>query len=223
MSPKTIKYLMYFIFIPWMVAPVAAYVVNRWRGDYQQPAWMPLYTKVQVFDLAQGAIFTGMSLYHVNNQWLRHLTQPVVFIGMLWTIFRMAPDSKGRRILYRACMVAGLAAAVVGTLLDGMKWRNSVFTTTMSLVYLGLATRELRIISESNESDHLTTLPSFWVLAGLLVYSSGTVIFNATSNYFLRTLPMHLLFIPWVIVGIVHAIHEVLLAKAFLCKKPASS
>lgn len=184
---------------------------------------MPLYTKVEMFDFVQGAIFTGMSIQHVNNQWLRHLTGPFVFIGLIWTMFRMGPNSRSRRIVYAVCLAAGLVAAVIGTGLNGMKWRNSIFTSTMSLVYLGLVTWELKVLAQSNEDAPLTGLPAFWVLAALLVYSSGTLIFNASSNYFLRTLPPHLLPIPWVVVGMVHAIHEVMLAKAFLCPTRTSS
>lgn len=184
---------------------------------------MGLYTKVQLFDLAQGLVFTGLSMNHFHNQWLRHLTQPVVFVGLLGTLFLMAPDSKRRRVLYGTCLALGLAAALGGAFLDGMKWRNSVFTSTMSLLYLGLVPRELKFLSESTMDSPLTGLPSFWVLAALLVYGSGTLIFNASSNYFLKTLSPPLVIIPWVVVGFVHAVHEVMLAKAFLCPKPTSS
>lgn len=200
-----------------------AFAWSRFKAGYQQPRWIRTFLWTQVFDVAQGSVFILLALSHRNNQWFRHLSQPLVFFGFLWTMFQMAPASRGRRLLYGACLSAGLVAAVVGTALDGMKWRNSVFTSTMCLVYLGLVTRELRAIFESNEGTHLTSLPAFWVLAALLVYSSGTLIFNASSNYFLRTLPPHLLPIPWVVVGILHAIHEVMRAKVFLCPKPTSS
>lgn len=202
---------------------MAAYALSRWRGGYQQPAWMRLFIKVQAFDLAQGAIFTGLSIYHVNNQWLRHLTQPIVFMGFLGTMFQMVPASRNRRRLYGTCLGIGLAAALAGAALDGMQWRNSVFTSTMSFLYLGLVTRELRALAGSDEAPGLTSLPAFWVLSALLVYSSGTLIFNASSNYFLRALPPQLVLIPWVVVSFIHAVHEILLAKAFLCPKHISS
>lgn len=202
---------------------MAAYVVSRWRATYQQPGWIPGYAAVKLFDLVQGIIFYGMSVYHLNNQWFRHMTGPVCYLGLIWTMFRMAPRSRGRRVLYGLCAAVGLAAAIAGFALNGIKLRNSLFTSTICLMYLGLVTWEMKALAQSNEDAHLTNLPAFWVLAALLVYSSGTLIFNASSNYFLRTLPPHLLPIPWVIVGIVHAIHEVMLAKAFLCPKPTSS
>lgn len=223
LSPRALLRIIYFVLNPWMVAPVAAFLWSRWRGGYQRPEWLGLYSKVQIFDLAQGVVFTGLALERINNQWLRHLTQPIVFAGMLGTLFFMTPDSKRRRLLYGICLAVGITAALAGASLDGMKWRNSVFTSTMSLVYLGLVTQELKALSESTEDVHLTSLPSFWVLAALLVYSSGTLIFNASSNYFLRTLPPHLIIIPWLVVTLVHAIHEAMLAKAFLCPTPTSS
>jgi len=207
-----------------MLAPIAAYLWSRWRGGYLYPEWLRLYTKVQVFDLAQGLVFTGMAMNHMNNQWLRHLTQPVVFAGMLWAMYLMAPSrTRDRKILYGVSLAAGLAAAVLGAFLDGTRWRNSVFTSAMCLVYLLAVPQEMRRLSESTEDASLVAQPSFWVLSALLVYSSGTLIFNASSNYFLRTLPPHLVIIPWVVVGFIHAIHEAMLAKAFLCPTPASS
>lgn len=222
-SLKTWRFIIDYILAPWMAAPLAAYGISRWRDHYEQPEWMPFFLKVQVFNVIQGVIFTGMAHQHLNNQWLRHITGPIIFAGLLWTMFRMAPDSRGRRIIYGTCLALGLVAAVVGSELDGMKLRNSIFTTTMSLVYLGLVPAELKTLTQSNDEAQLTSLPTFWVLAGLLVYSSGTLIFNASSNYFLRTLPSPLIAIPWVAVGIIYAIYQVMFAKAFLCPKPTSS
>lgn len=223
LSPRFLLRIIYYVLNPWMAAPVTAFLWSRWRGGYQRPGWLGFFAKVQMFDLAQGVVFTGLALERINNQWLRHLTQPIVFTGMLGTLFFMNPGSKPRRLLYGTCLAVGIAAALAGASLDGMKWRNSIFTSTMCLVYLGLVTRELKTLSEATEDVQLTSLPSFWILAALLVYSSGTLIFNASSNYFLRTLPPHLIVIPWLVVTIIHAIHEVMLAKAFLCPTPTSS
>ncbi|WP_257308495.1 hypothetical protein [Geothrix fuzhouensis] len=223
-SPRTLIRIIHFALNPWMLAPIAACLWGRWRGGYLYPDWMRLYTKVQVFDLAQGLVFTGMAMNHRNNQWLRHLTQPVVFAGMLGTLYLMAPPrTRNRKIVYGAYLFIGLVAAVFGAFLDGTTWRNSVFTSVMCLVYLIAVPQELKLLSESAEEVWLAAQPSFWVLSALLVYSSGTLIFNASSNYFLRSLPPRLVLIPWVVVGFIHAIHEAMLAKAFLCPKPASS
>ncbi len=223
-SPRTLIRIIHFVLNPWMLAPIAAYLWGRWRGGYLYPEWMRLYTKVQAFDLVQGLLFTGMAMNHLNNQWLRHLTQPLVFAGMLGTMYLMAPSrTRSRKIVYGAYLTVGLAAAGFGAFLDGTQWRNSVFTSVMCLVYLMAVPQEMRRLSESAEDALLVAQPSFWLLSALLVYSSGTLIFNASSNYFLRTLPPHLVIIPWVVVGVIHAIHEAMLAKAFLCPKPASS
>lgn len=200
-----------------------AFAWSRFRSGYQKPPWMRTFLWIQAFDLVQGAIAIAMAYLGRNNQWLRHLTGPVVFAGMLWTLFLLAPDSRGRRGVYGACLAAGLVAALAGAQLDGMRWRNSIFTSTMSVVYLGLVTWELRTLMQTSEDVELTSLPTFWMLAALLVYSTGSLIFNASSNYFLRTLPASLLLIPWAVVGIIHALQEIMFAKVFLCPKPTSS
>jgi hypothetical protein len=222
-SKVVYRWIFGYLISPSILAPMLAFAWSRFKGGYQNPSWIQVFFWVQLFDLAQGSVFIGLAIFHQNNQWLRHLAQPIVFLGFLWTMFRMAPDSRARRILYGICLTIGLMAAMTGLWLNGVRWRNAVFTTTMSLIYLGLVTRELKILSESNEDATPTSLPAFWVLASLLVYSSGTLIFNASSNYFLRTLSPLLLPIPWVVVGFIHVIHEVMLAKVFLCPKPTSS
>lgn len=224
MASKSIyHWIMLCLIDPAILAPMLGYAWSRFRTGYQEPPWIRPFLWTQAFDLAQGSVFIALALLHQNNQWLRHVAQPLVFLGFLWTLFRLGPGSRSRRALYGTCLAAGLVAAIVGFELDGMKWRNSVFTSTMSLVYLGLVTWELKALTQSEEENHLADLPAFWLLAALLVYSSGTLIFNASSNYFLRTLPPHLLPIPWVVAGFIHVVHEVMLAKVFLCPKPTSS
>lgn len=222
-SPRMWRFVVFYILNPWMAAPVAAFLWSRMHGRYKRPVWLPLFTGVQVFDLAQGTLFTALASMHHNNQWLRHTAQPIVYMGLLLVLFRMGMDRSGRRILYFLSLGVGLAAAGAGALLNGLAWRNVLFTTTMSIVYIGLATLELRQMFEAEGDTPLTALPEFWLSTGLLVYGSGTLVFNASSNYFLRTLPPGLLPIPWVVAATIHAIHHLLLAKVFLCPKPRSS
>lgn len=222
-SPKTWRFVVFYILNPWMAAPVTAFLWSRMRWRYKRPAWLPLFVGVQVFDLAQGALFTALASMHHNNQWLRHIAQPIVYVGLLLVLFRMGADRSGRRILYSLSLGIGLAAAVAGALLNGFAWRNVLFTTTMSIVYIGLTTLELRHMVEAEGDTPLTALPEFWLSTALLIYGSGTLVFNASSNYFLRTLSPGLLPIPWVVAATIHAIHHLLLAKVFLCPKPSSS
>lgn len=223
MSPKILRFLIYYLFNPWIVAPVAAYLWSRGRGNDQRPAWLPLFTGVQIFNLAQGILFTIMASLQINNQWFRHFVQPIVYTGLVLTLFRMAPDQRDRRIIYAFCLGIGLAAAMGGMAMNGLKWRNALFTSTSSLVFLGLGTWELRRMVLADDDTPLTNLPGFWFTAALLIYGSGTLLFNASSNYFLRTLSPDLVLIPWVMITMIHAIHHVLLAKVFLCKNPSSS
>lgn len=222
-APKIYRFLVFNVLNPWMLAPMVAYLWSLYQNRFQRPLWMPTFIVVQAFNLAQGLAFTAMAYLGMNNQGFRHLVQPVVCAGFLFTLFRMGRDGRHRRLLYGACLAVTLAAAMAGAALDGMHWRNAVFTSVMSLVYLGLTLWEMKGLLASNGHAALTSQPAFWVLAALMVYGSGTLLFNVSSNYFLRTLPPHLLPIPWVVVGTIHAIHEALFAKAFLCPKPVLS
>ncbi len=222
-SPKTWQFVIHYLLGSLMVAPVAAYLWSRIKGRYQRPEWLPLFAGVQVFELAGGIFFTTLAVMQRNNQWFGHIGRPIVFIGLLLVLFQLGLDRLSRRILYAISLGVGLLAAGAGAFLNGLEWRNSLFTTTQSLVFMSLGTIEFRRMLTVEDDTSLTDRPEFWLLAALLIYASGTLIFNASSNYFLRTLPPHLVLIPWVAAAMVHAAYHLLLAKVFLCPKPSSS
>jgi len=208
---------------PAILAPILAYAWSRHRGTYRQPPWLGSYLAVEVLDLAQGVLFIGLALSHQNNQWFRHLIQPVVFTGILWVVARISGPTGWRRLALTACWGLGLAAAVAGVFANGLFLRNALFTVTQSLVYLGIGTHELRRLLLQDDDEPLPDKPEFWLYTALLLYGSATLIFNASSNYFLKALPRHLLPLPWIVNGLVVVIYELFLAKVFLCRKSTSS
>lgn len=224
MVPKSVYFwILVCVIDPSILAPLLAYAWSRYRGGYRRPAWLGSFLAVQAFDLAQGAFFIALALSHRNNQWFRHLSQPVVFTGMLWVMARLSEPTARRRQALLAAWGLGLAAAVGGIFANGLFVRNALFTVTQSLVYLGIGTWELRRLLLEDDDEPLTDKPEFWLCTALLLYGSATLIFNATSNYFLRALPPHLLPLPWIVNGLVVVIYELFLAKVFLCRKPTSS
>lgn len=224
MVPKPIyTWILTYIIDPSILAPIGAYGWSRLHGGYQRPGWLPAYLWIQILDLVQGVIFLALALSHRNNQWFRHLSQPFVFIGLLWVLFRTSEDTPRRRRLYLACLGIGLLAALIGVPINGLRWRNALFTTIQSLVFLGLGTHELQRLLAEEDAEVLSARPDFWLYTAMLIYGSATMIFSASSNYFLRTLPPHLLPLPWIVNGLILVFYQLFLAKVFLCRKPSSS
>jgi hypothetical protein len=217
------RWILHYIIDPSILAPMAAYAWSRFRGGYQRPPWLRPFLRVQILDLIQGVIFIAIAMAHHNNQWFRHIVQPIIFTGLLGTLARTAEEGAPRTRLYLVCVGVGLAAAVTGIFVNGLLWRNSLFMTTQSLIYMGLGTYELRRLFNSEDDRSLPDRPEFWLAAALLVYGSSTLIFSATSNYLLRTLSAQMVRVPWIVNGIVIVCYELALAKVFLCRKSTSS
>lgn len=224
MSIRTLtRGILHYVVDPAMLLPLAAYAWARFRGGYRRPAWLPLFLRVQIADLVQGVIFVALAKAHMNNQWFRHGVQPFIFIGLLWTLCRTAEEGSRRKRLFLACIGVGMAAAVAGVFVNGLWWRNALFMTTQSLIYMGLGIHELQRLFQAPTDEPLTSQPEFWLSSALLIYGSSTLIFSATSNHFLRTLPGELVFIPWLVNGVIIVFYELALAKVFLCRTSTSS
>jgi hypothetical protein len=224
MVPKSVyHWILVWVIDPSILAPLSAYAWSRCRGGYQRPPWLRLFLWVQILDLAQGCVFLALALSHRNNQWFRHLAQPFVFTGLLWVLTKASEDSPLRRRIYTACLMVGLLAALAGAFVNGIAWRNALFMSTQSLIFLGLGAYELqRLFTEEND-EILTDRPEFWFTTAILIYGSATLIFSASSNHFLRTLPPHLLPLPWIVHGLILVFYQLSLAKVFLCRRPTSS
>jgi len=206
-----------------MLAPMGAYVLSRIRGGYQKPPWAQAFVALMILDLAQGLVYAAMARMGIHNLWFRHLVLPLVFIGMMVVVHGIRRGSRRRTWLYAGMTGVGLVAAVAGCFVNGLAWRNALFSTTESLIFLAVSVVEMRHLLLAEDDRPIGAFPEFWLLAALLVYASGTLIFNASSNYFLQTLPSHLILIPWVVASAIRAAYHLLLAKVFLCPKPSSS
>lgn len=224
MDTRTVhRWILHYIVDPSILAPVAAYAWSRLRGGYQAPPWLRPYAGLQVLDLVQGVIFIALAMAHRNNQWFRHIVQPVIFTGLVWILARTAGEDPRRRRLFLILIGVGLCAAVAGGFVNGLRWRNALFMTTQSLIYLGLGIHELRRLFNSQDGEPLAARPEFWLTSALTIYGASTLIFSATSNHFLRNLPADLVFTPWVVNGVAIVFYELALAKVFLCRKSESS
>lgn len=225
MPPLRSLYLgiIWYVLDPVMLAPMGAYMLARIRGGFQKPPWGQAFLALMILDLAQGIVYAAMAHMGIHNLWFRHFILPLVFIGMMVVVHGIRRGSRRRTWFYAGMAGVGLVAAVASYFVNGLAWRNALFSTTEGLIYLAVSVTEMRHLMVSEDDYPIGASPEFWLLAALLIYASGTLIFNASSNYFLRTLPSHLLLIPWVVASAIHAAYHLLLAKVFLCPKPSSS
>ncbi|WLT33119.1 hypothetical protein [Geothrix sp. PMB-07] len=220
---KVWRFLVVYVLNPTLLVPVAAYLWSRYRGTYAKPIGLPGAVPREFLEASFGVLGTGLAFAGIPNVGLLHLTRPLTFVATLLVVLQIPAMSRLRRNWYLVAMGLGLLAAAMGYALDTPAYRNSVFTTVQSLIYLIVSSIELRWILMIEDDVPVAARPEFWFFSALLVFASGSLLFNATSNYFLRTLTHDLLPIPWVAVNVVYVMYYFLMAKVFLCPKPTSS
>lgn len=220
---KAWRFLVVYVLNPAFLIPIGALAWSRYRKSYADTDRLPGVAFREVLEASFGLVGTALSFAGIRNLGMLHITRPITFIATLLVLMRMPTVTPGRRSWYWAAMATGLLAAAVGYVLDTPLYRNAIFTTVQSLIFLLLSTLELQVILSAEDDTPITDRPEFWFLSALLVFASGSLLFNATSNYFLRTLSHDLLPIPWVAVNTVYVIYYLLMAKVFLCPKHISS
>ncbi len=212
-----------YVLNPTLLLPIGAYFWSRWRKVYAEPRNLPGVVPREFLEASFGVAGTALSFAGIKNLGFLHVTRPITFLATLAVLMWMPTVTSSRRKWYVVAMGLSLVSAVLGYVLDTPAYRNAIFTTVQSLIALLFSTIELREILAFDDAIPIMERPEFWFLSALLVFASGSLLFNATSNYFLRTLSHDLILVPWVAVAVVHSIYHVLLAKVFLCPKPTSS
>lgn len=217
------RFLVVYILNPTILIPIGVYLWSRNRPSLQKPDWLPNFIRLEFLEFAFGVVGTSLAFAGIRNLGFLHFSRPIAYVATLYVLMGIPTGLPRKKLWYLAAMVVGLLAAFLGLFQDTLTHRNTLFTTVQSLVFLLLSSLEFQELLTGEDSSHLQDRPEFWFLSALMVFASGSLLFNATSNYFLRTLPRDLLPIPWVAVSVVYAAYHILLAKVFLCRNHASS
>ena len=141
----------------------------------------------------------------------------VVEVSLLCTVFCFSIVSRGTRRVLTAMAVLYVAFWVVDMVwfhnpaqIDSvMAIVSRFFLVVMSLVTLQTAMRD--------EASHITGRPVFWVVIGVLLYSSGTMVVFAVSNELLNLDPSYF-DIAWHVNWSLLIIANLAYTRGMLCK-----
>ncbi len=178
----------------------------------------------QGYDLFTTAVTLSLGLLGHNNLWFANLDEPVAFIWLM-VLFRSWTTHPRARACYGFAIVLGLITSAAGIALNQSIFKfNDLFLTFQSLILSAASMFELgRLFMAPDQESPLTQVPLFWVLSGTYFFSLGSLVIHALGNHFVRTLPLHLVGIPWLLRAILYYLQKLMIAKAFLCPKPTSS
>jgi hypothetical protein len=156
----------------------------------------------------------GMKNYFVSDYYR------AVEVSLLCVVFLFSVGSKGTRIILGVLGVLFMVIWMVDMIYfyhpdhinSGMAMASRAFLILMSLVTLQTAIKD--------EKSHLMQRPVFWVVMGVAVYSSGTLLLLGLSNHLLK-LGQPYFVVAWHINWSLLIIANLLYTKGMLCKSQA--
>ncbi len=201
--------------------PVVVYALRRNRTDFWAfPAHSQLVA-LQGAEVLSSALTIGLAWSGRNTHGIANIVEPFFFAWTLW-LFQRWTVSPGARRIYGTLMGLGLLLGVTGMFVNRTIFTfNELFLTAQCVILASASGFELYKLASSTPRM-LSETPWFWIYAGLLISSLGSLTLAASSTYFLRTLPRALLGIPWLVHMLTICAQKAFIARSFLCQKPAS-
>ncbi len=158
-----------------------------------------------------------LASYNIRNLWTSHF-YTLIEIAFLVFIYSSWTKKREYRLMLWLCLSAFIVLWVVSkftfeplSLLDG-------WTAAVSKV-LQITFSAMILVDIVKESDVVWTSDSrFWVVAGIIIYSAGSLFFSALYNVMLQVSPDRLIVIMsmnWILMIVTYLFY----ARAFLCKR----
>jgi hypothetical protein len=168
-----------FLFTPFAVATVG---VARWRS--LDTALKVLVAFVTLDGL--GTIFaTYLALRNVNNLWLTHIFTVIELLCFLFMVSRWQSNpsiSWWSSVAFWAFIVVWIACKLG---LESWSGFDSYTAPVEKMILMVFATLALLKVSSDNNTL-VFAKASFWVLAGILVYCTGSLMLFAAGNSMLQ-------------------------------------
>jgi len=143
----------------------------------------------------------------------------IVEFGMLWAAFGLYVTDRRTRLLF-----AALAAPfiILFFLRLPSMYNPAVVAEETSVVsrviLIALSVITLHSLLERGTSN-IVSVPMFWVLLGVLLYSAGTMVVMGLANRLLK-LGVPYFEMAWRVNWLLLVVQNVLYTKAFLCNQP---
>jgi len=159
----------------------------------------------------------ALASYNIHNLWTSHFYTliEIIFVFLMYSSWMKKRQS---RLMLSLCLSAFIVFWIVGkftfeplSLVDG-------WTAAVSKI-LQITFSVFILVDIVRESDLVWTSDSrFWVVAGIIIYSAGSLFFYALYNMMLRASPGRLILVysmNWILM----IISNLLYMRGFLCKR----
>ncbi|MBL0210550.1 MAG: hypothetical protein IPQ13_06495 [Holophagaceae bacterium] len=196
--------------------------MNRRTSRFINLPWMDRLAVAVGFDLVVNWALLGMAFRHVHNAWLTDFAMVPQVLLSLWVLSGLGPRPIPPRILATA-VVAFLGSATLEASLIGFGRKWPVTLILASLILLGFCLWRLKDLIAQPEGETVYRQPAFWLLGGWVLGQGMHLTFIPLADLFLKSLPKAWILVPWIITYFLGLSLNLVLSKAFLCRKSAWS
>ena len=153
----------------------------------------------------------------INTLWAAHISTIVEFVIVL-IIFSFWMRHDLSRLVSFGCLIGFIIFWIISKLLFEPFSQFDGWTAAVSKI-IQITFSSIMLVEVIKDSDlDWSKDPRFWVAAGIIIYSAGSLFLFALFNKMLLISPDRLKFV-WSLNWIFSIISNLLFARAFLCKK----
>jgi len=170
-----------------------------------------------IFVFVMTVIELILSGYFINNLWAVHISTIVecVVVSIIFSLWI-------KRSLLRSALFGSVAGFIIIWIIGKFSFEPFTqfdgWTSTISKI-IQITFSAILFVEVVRESDiDWTKDPRFWVTAGVIIYSAGSLFIFALFNKMLQISAEYLMMI-WSLNWVLMIISNLFFARAFLCKK----
>jgi len=152
-----------------------------------------------------------LAMHHTNNLWASHIYHAGEFVVFMWVLAIWEEHRRINRLMVLSISIYLVLWVILKFTFNPIMQRVDALAFPVHIVFTILSIRLLHVLMEK-ERSLLLTIPRFWFLAGLLIYSSGDLVMYAFLST-IEQLPLDLGI--WQYHWLVNAIANVLFAASF--------
>jgi len=155
-----------------------------------------------------------MAKHGINNLWTSHIYHAGEFVVFMWVLAIWEERPRIKRLMVLSISIYLVLWVILKFTFNPIMEGVDTLALPVHIVFTILSIRLLHVLVEK-ERSLLLTIPRFWFLAGLLIYSSGDLVMYALSSV-IEQLPIEIYGKVWQYHWLVDSIANILFAAGFL-------
>ena len=206
--------LILIIVIGSLLLPIISGLLRLSRLKIEMALFLWLFIFMFVEETYMEAVY---HIYHTVPYWLQHIYGPIEYIIIIFVFSRWIDNSIIKKVLWISVPI-NIAYAIISVLtFESLNKTNSSLVLIFCVIYMFISVYVIFTLFTKDRGD-VTSDYKFWMSSGLLIYSSGSLLYFAFYDFLVT-------YYVWLFHNICNVIAHIFYAKGFLClpKKEGSA